>query len=182
MHAHIGGPGPAGTDGVEQFQLPVSAVDREGADRAFVAFAHPVRLVGGIQAGPGGIQSQATRTRPQLIDAARRQGPGGAIHLKQVNAASISGRQIHLRRQHVAERRAERAHVGHERPLGLGRLRLKQTRHQRCAACHREAGFQKRASGNYQRNQVGRMQRGLVKGRSKPHEGPRQTARSSSAR
>ena len=157
MHAHIGGPGAAGRDGVEQSQLPVGAVDREGADRAFLAFAHPVGFVGGIQAGPGGVQRQAARAGPQLVDAARRQGAGGAIHCKQVNAASVSGRQIHLRRQHVAERRAERAHVGHQGVSRLGRLRLEQTRQEWCAACRHGGGFQERTPGAFPRKRAGWM-------------------------
>lgn len=180
MHAHVCRPGAAGTDAIEQSQLPVSPVDSEGADRAFVAFAHPVRLVGGIQAGPCGIQSQAARTRTQLADTARCQAPGGAIHLKQVNAASISGRQIHLRRRHVAQWRTECAHIGHKRPPGFGRRRRKQTRYQQCDDCWHGKGLQKRVSGKCRRIQVGRMLHGLVSVRSKRHEKPRQIASSSS--
>src|SRR6266540_4701833 len=55
MDADIGGTRPAGTNGVEQGQLPVSTVNREGADRPFIALAHPVRLISGIQASAGGI-------------------------------------------------------------------------------------------------------------------------------
>src|SRR5258706_16221724 len=49
MNTHIGGTSSAGTDGVEQGQLPVSAVDREGADRAFIDFAHAIGLVGRLE-------------------------------------------------------------------------------------------------------------------------------------
>ena len=90
-------------------QMPVRPIDGEGADRAFLVVAHPIGLVGGIQPGPGGIQGQAARARPHLVNAGGRHRPGGAIHLEQVDAATIAGRQIHLRRQHVAERRTEGA-------------------------------------------------------------------------
>ena len=57
---------------------------------------------------------------PISMDAGGRQRPGGAIHLEEVDAAAVAGRQVHLRRQHVAERRAEGADIGEERPGGLG--------------------------------------------------------------
>ena len=75
----------------------------------------PVGLVGGIQAGSGGVQRQATRARAHLVDAGGRHRPGGAIHLEEVDAAAIAGRQVHLRRQHVAERGAEGADIGQQR-------------------------------------------------------------------
>ena len=43
---------------------------------------------------------------------------------KQVNPATIAGRQVHLGRQHVAERRTEGPDVGEEWPVGDRRLRL----------------------------------------------------------
>ena len=92
MDAHIGGTSAAGTNGVEQLQSPVGAIDGEGADRAFLVFAHPIRFIGGIQARSGGIQSQATRARAHFVNASGRHGAGGAIHLKEVNAATIAGR------------------------------------------------------------------------------------------
>ena len=121
MDAHIGGTGPAGTNRVEQLQFPVGPIDGEGADRAFLVFAHPIRFVGGIQAGSGGIQSQATRARAHLVDASGRHRSGGAIHLEEVNAATIAGRQIHLGRQHIAERRTERSDIGDQGPGGFSR-------------------------------------------------------------
>jgi hypothetical protein len=57
-----------------------------------------------------------------------------------VDAATVAGRQIDLRRQYVPQRRAERAHVGHERPLCLGSLGREQIRHRQRDACHR-GGF-----------------------------------------
>ena len=103
-------------------RLPVRPIDGEGADRAFLVVAHPVGLVGGIQAGPGGIQGQAARAGPHLVDAGGRHRPGGAIHPEEVDAAAVAGRQVHLGRQHVAERGAEGADVGDERPAGFVRL------------------------------------------------------------
>ena len=127
MDAHISGTGTAGANGVEQRQFPVGSIDGEGADRAFLVVAHPIGFIGGIQAGSGGIQSQAARARAHLVDAGGRHRPGGAIHLEEVNAATIAGRQIHLRRQHIAERRTEGSDIGDERPGGFCRLRLEQT-------------------------------------------------------
>ena len=115
MDAHIGRTGAAGADGVEQLQLPVGPIDGEGADRALLVVAHPIGLVGGIQAGSGGIEGQAARARAHLDDRRRRHRPGGAIHPEEVDAAAIAGRQIHLGRQHVAERRAEGADIGQQR-------------------------------------------------------------------
>src|SRR5437588_87990 len=37
-------------------------MDGEGTDRAFLVFAHPIRFIGGIQVGSGGIQSQTSGT------------------------------------------------------------------------------------------------------------------------
>ncbi len=97
-----------------------------------LSFAHPIRLVGGIQAGAGGVQGQAARARAHLVDAGGRHRPGGAIHPEEVNAATVAGRQIHLGRQHVAERRTEGADVGEERLVGFLRLRLEHAAHEGC--------------------------------------------------
>ena len=120
VNAHIGGAGAARRTVLSSLNCPSARLMANALAVPSSAFTRPVRLIRRIQAGPRGIQSQATRARPQLVDAARCQGPGGAIHLKQVNAAAIAGRQIHLCRQHIAERRTEGAHIGHERPLGFG--------------------------------------------------------------
>jgi len=82
----------AGPNGVEQFQFPVGSIDGEGADRAVFVFAHPIRFIGGIQASSRSIQSQAARARAHFVDAGGRHRPGGAIHVKEVNAATIAGR------------------------------------------------------------------------------------------
>ena len=120
MDAQIGRASSARTHGVKETQLPVSSVNRKGADSAFVGFAHPVRLIGRIQARAGSIQSQAVRAGSRFIHTGWRQGSGGAVHLVEVNATAIPRRQIHLGRQHIAERRAESAYVGHERGLPSG--------------------------------------------------------------
>ena len=70
------------------------------------------------------------------MDAGGRHRPGGAIHLKEVNAAAIAGRQIHLGRQHIAERRAEGSDIGEERFGGFSRLRQEQLVHE--GRCPRE--------------------------------------------
>ena len=77
-------------------------------------FAHPIRLVGGIQARSGGIQGEATRACAHLVDASGRHRPGGAVYLKEVNAATVTGRQIHLGWQHIAQRRTECSDIGDE--------------------------------------------------------------------
>ena len=61
---------------------------------------------------------------PIVVDAGGRHRPSGAIHLEEVDAATVAGRQIHLRRQHIAERRTEGAHIGDERPRGFAPLRV----------------------------------------------------------
>ena len=71
---------------------------------------------------PAAFNDQAARARSHLVDAGGRHRPGGAIHPEEVDAATIAGRQIHLRRQHVAERRAEGADIGDERPAGFVRF------------------------------------------------------------
>ena len=96
---------------------------------------------------PAAIQSQAARARAHLVDAGGRHRPGGAIHLKEVNAATIAGRQIHLGRQHIAERRTEGSDIGEEWSGGFVRLRLEQTGHERCCPRKCDRGFQKRTSG-----------------------------------
>ena len=147
VDADVGRAGAAGADGVQQLQLPVRPIDREGADRPFLLLADPVGLVRGVQAGAGGVQRQAARARSQLMDAGRRQRPGGAVHVEEVNAAAVAGRQVHLRRQHVAERRAEGADVGHERTGDPAWLRMERTIGENRRSRERRGGPQERASG-----------------------------------
>ena len=104
-------------------KLPVCPIDGEGADRAFLVVTHPIGLIGGIQSGSGGIQDQAARACSHLVNAGGRHRPGGAIHLEQVYAATIAGRQIHLRWQHITERRTEGADIRDEWPAGFLRSR-----------------------------------------------------------
>ncbi len=140
MDAHIGRTGAAGANRVEQLQLPVRRTDCEGADRAFLVVTHPIRFIGGIQSGSRGIHSQAAGARAHLVDADGRHCPGGAIHLEQVYAATIAGRQIHLRWQHIAERRTERADIGNQWPTGFVRLSLEQTGEERSCSHQRDEG------------------------------------------
>ena len=151
MEAHVGRAGAAGADGVEQLQRPVGPVDGEGADRALLVVAHPVGLVGGVQAGAGGVQGQAARAGAHLVDAGRRHRPGGAIHPEEVDAAAVAGRQVHLGRQHVAERGAEGADVGEERPGGFARSCPGREARQRGEPQQRGGGLQERAADGWPR-------------------------------
>jgi hypothetical protein len=91
MDAYIGRTSPAGTNGVEQLQFPVGSIDGEGTDRTFLSFAHPIRFIGGIQASSGRIQGQTAWARADFVDAGGCHLPGGAVHVKKVNAATIAG-------------------------------------------------------------------------------------------
>ena len=70
MHADISRAGAAGAHGVEQLQSSVGPIDGKGADGALLVVAHPIGLIGGIEAGSRGIQGQAARARAHLDDAA----------------------------------------------------------------------------------------------------------------
>jgi len=70
-----------------------------------------------------------------------------AIHLKEVNAAPIAGRQVHLGWQHIAERRTEGSDIGEKWSCGSFRLPLEQSIHEGCCPGKCEREFQKRASG-----------------------------------
>ncbi len=147
MDAHVSRTGTAGPDGIEQRQTPVRPIDGEGADRALLVGTHPIGLIGGIQPGPGAIQGQATRAGPHLVDAGGRHGPGGTIHPEKVDASAVAGRQVHLRRQHVAERRAERADISNQRPNGFVRWRLDRTGDERGCPRHGARDLQERTPG-----------------------------------
>src|SRR5262245_46387385 len=104
MKAHVGWAGPAGTNGIQQCQMSNGSVDRVGTDGALLAVARPVRLVGRVKASPGAVQSQATRAGSEFIDATWGHRAGRAVDLKEVDPAAVAWRQIHLRRQNIAER------------------------------------------------------------------------------
>ena len=89
---HIGRTSPAGTNGVDQFQLAIGSIDGEGADCALFVLAHAVRLVSGVKVSPCGVQNEAARTGSKFIDTAWNHDPGGAIDLKEMDATSVSGR------------------------------------------------------------------------------------------
>ena len=125
MDAHIGRAGSAGADRVQQRQMPVCPIDGEGADRAFLVLPHAIRLIGGIQSGSGRIRSQAAWACTHFVNTDGRHRPRDAIHLKKVYAATIAGRQIHLRWQHIAKWRTEGAHIGNEWTAGFIRVCLK---------------------------------------------------------
>src|SRR5262249_9220690 len=92
VDAHEGGAGTAGPGGVERLQFPGGRIAGERADGAFLLVAHPVRLVGRVQAGSRGVKYQATRAYTHLVDAGSRHRPGVAIDLKDVDAAPVAGR------------------------------------------------------------------------------------------
>ena len=114
--------------------MPVCPIDGEGADRACLVLSHAIRLIGGIKSRSDRIHSQAARACSQLVNAGGRHRPGSAIHLEKMYAATIAGRQIHLRWQHVAKRRTEGADIGHEWPTGFIRLRVEQAGDERGCA------------------------------------------------
>jgi len=119
MDADIGRACAAGADGVEQFQLAVLAIDREGAHRPFVAIADPICLIGRINAGSICIQREAARAGAHLLQPDRRQRPGGSIHIEQMDAPAVTGWQVHLRRQHVLQWRAEGPDIGDQPTFGV---------------------------------------------------------------
>src|SRR5207245_9880314 len=110
-----------------------------------------VGFIGRIEAIGGSSQSQATRAGSHFVHIGWRQRSSGAIHSEQINAAAISGRQIHLSRRHIVERGAESADVSHERGLGGGGLRPDGSEQERAASGEYGRGFQKRATGDMRR-------------------------------
>ena len=148
MNTQISGTSSTGTDGVEQSQLSVSSINRERADCAFVALSHPVRLIGRIQPRAGSIHRQAVRARSRFIHTAWRQRSRGTIHLKQMNATTISRRQIDLRRQNIVERRAERPYVSDQWRFPSSRLRINDARQERTTPGEQSRCFQKGTTAN----------------------------------
>src|SRR5262249_7257612 len=104
-NADEGWTGPAGTDRVEQLERTVIRVDGNRAAGCSVALADAIGRVGGVRAWPGGFDGEATRARANLMAPTRRQRAIGSIHLEDMNAAAVPGREIDLRRQRVTERR-----------------------------------------------------------------------------
>src|SRR5262249_31669103 len=132
---------PAGADGVKQLQLPVGPVDREGADRALLLLAHPVCLVGGVQARPGSVHGQAARARAHLVDARSRPRPRLPVYPESVDATAVAGREVYLGRKRVAQRRTEGPDVGEER--------LVVRRPEECRCGERGRGLKERAPGGH---------------------------------
>ena len=64
-----------------------------------------------------------------------------------MNAPAIPRRQIHLGRQHIAQRRTERSDIGHQWPCEIPRLCVKDTCHELHRPCSRDRSFQKRTAG-----------------------------------
>lgn len=65
----------------------------------------------------GFVERQAAWARALFKDVDRLQRAGAAVNFEDVNAATITRRQVDLRWQHVVKRRAERADVGDQPPL-----------------------------------------------------------------
>ena len=124
MHADVCRPGAAGTHRVEQLQASVGTVDGEGADAALIVVPDAIGLVGGVETRARRVEGEATRARAHLDDARRRHGPGGAIDPKKMDAAAVSGREIHLGRQRAAQRRAEGADIRDQGRRGAPPARL----------------------------------------------------------
>ncbi len=117
---------------------------------ALVVVAHPVGLVGGVQPGAVGVQDQVIGAGPHLDDAGGRHRAGGAIDPEEVDAPAVAGRQVHLRRQHVPERRSEGADIGDEGFVGL-RAGLGRAGEERGRPGQGDGGLQKRATGAVER-------------------------------
>jgi len=101
VNAGIGGAGAARTDGVEQLEGAIFTVDGEGADGAVFFGADAVGLIGGIEAGAGGIDREATGAGAHFVDAGLAQRAGGAVDLKQVDAPAIARWQVDLGGEHI---------------------------------------------------------------------------------
>ena len=69
-----------------------------------LAGADPVGLVGRVEARAGGIDDEAARARPQLMDAGLGPGTTRAIDAEEVDPAPVPRRQIDLRGERVFER------------------------------------------------------------------------------
>ena len=85
-------------------KFPVRPIDGEGADRPFLVVAHAGRLIGGIETGSGRHSEPGSSGLCPSRGCRRAPSPAGAIDPEKVYAPAIAGGQIHLRRQHVAER------------------------------------------------------------------------------
>lgn len=162
MHAEMGRPLAAGRDGVEQSRLPVRRMEGEGADRPPFLLADPLGFVGRIEARLRGVERQGARARAHFMHPGRRQGPGGAVDPKEVNAAAVSRRQINLGRPDVLERRSVGADVSHERlPGSVGRRCQRALRQERSPG-QGGGGLEKGAPGEGGRRGIGRRTHGEV--------------------
>jgi hypothetical protein len=79
---------PAGTDGVDERELPARAIDGIRADRAGLATIEIRHFVRGIKVGPAGMQRERRRIqgRDENVSLAKRAGRG--IGVEDVDAPS----------------------------------------------------------------------------------------------
>ena len=152
MDAHISRTGAAGGDRIEQSQTPVGAIDGKDAHRALLVLSNASRLIGGIEPGSQAVQNQATRACSRLVNAGGRHRSRVATDLEKVYAATIAGRKIHLRWQHISKRRTERADIGNQRPAGFIRVRLDNTGDERLVPASATEAFR-----NERRERSGRV-------------------------
>src|SRR4051794_36128920 len=136
MYAYISRASAAGAHGVEALQAAVVSVDSERGDGTFVVITCPVCFIRRVKASSGRIRCQAAWTGAHFEKSGRRHRAGGIVDLEYVNAATIAGRQIHLRRQRIAKRRAEGSDIGHHPSLRHGRLSLAQCEPNKHEASH----------------------------------------------
>ena len=82
MNAEMGRTLAAGTNRVQQLQLPIDRINGKRTDRTRFLLADPLCLVRRIQMRPRAVESQCARAGSHLDQSAWRHGPRGAIYLK----------------------------------------------------------------------------------------------------
>ena len=115
MQAHIGRPGGSRRNGVEHGELAGRPVECIAADGALAGLAHAVGLVGGIHPRALVVDHEAARAGAELKGANARKRSGCPVDAKAMNAAAVARRKIHLRGQHIAQRRTKCADIGKQR-------------------------------------------------------------------
>ena len=103
MNAHVRRSIAARRNRVEQFQLPALRIYRKRTDRSFLSSADSIRFVRRVESRTRSVRHQATRTRPHFMNVRRSKRPGFAVHVKTMNSASVTRRQIDLRRQNITQ-------------------------------------------------------------------------------
>ena len=145
MNAQIRRPRAAGRNRAQRRELSVRAINGEGTRRALLHVARVIRLVSRIETSARGVHSQTARAAVHFMDARGRERAGSAINAKQMNPAAVPRGQIDLRREHIAQRRAERADIGDKRTGAISRSSRHQTVREVAAGAKRDSSLQKRA-------------------------------------